>query len=82
MKKLQSLPKTTFHQKCTQKTEDLLGMMMEGKGQHIMFTFQTSLRKLDDLVENPQSEDLLRQSTLICKHICSPTIEDVLQYER
>ena len=71
----ETLMKTTFHLRCTQKTEDLLGMMMEGKGQRIMFTSETSSRKLDDLVENPQKEDLLRRSTLICKHICSPTVK-------
>ena len=69
------LAETTFHQKCRQKIEDLFGMMTEGKGQHIMLTSQTSSGKLKDLVENPKSEDLLRGSTLICKHICSPTLK-------
>ncbi|CAN6901474.1 unnamed protein product [Brassica oleracea] len=73
MKKLQTLPSTTFQQKFRPKTEDLFGMMIEANGQHIMLRFQTFSQTLDDLAENQRTVDLLSRSAVICKHICSPT---------
>lgn len=35
-------------------------------------------QKLDDLVKNQRTNDLLRRRTLICKYICSPTVNQFL----
>lgn len=35
-------------------------------------------QKLDDLVENQRTKDLIRKRTLICKYVCSPTVNQFL----
>ena len=53
-------------------------MIIEVKGQFIMFMCQTYLYKLDDIVGNQRIEGLLWLSILICTHICLPTAKKFL----
>ena len=78
MRKPQTLLNTTFHQKFEQKVEDLHGMMIEVKGQLIMFMCQTCLHKLDDIVESQRTGYLQWLSMLICTHIFLQTAKTFL----